>query len=115
MQHSGYFAVATDVTAEATDEAVAEILREVERLRSEPVPPAELDMVRNIIAGEMMRILDGPFGIADVTIENTQCGMTNEALTAFFDEVRSISPERVQSLAARWLDPQSFTTVIVGA
>lgn len=115
MQHSGYFAVATDVTAEATDETVAEILREVERLRSEPVPQAELDMVRNIIAGEMMRILDGPFGIADVTIENTQCGMTNEALTAFFDEVRSISPERIRSLADRWLDPQSFTTVIVGA
>lgn len=115
MQHAGYFAVATDVTAGATDEAVAEICREVERLRSEPVPAAELDMVRNIIAGEMMRILDGPFGVADVTIENAQCGMTNEALTAFFDEVRTISPERICELAKRWLDPNTFTTVIVGA
>lgn len=115
MQHAGYFAVASDVTAQATDEAVAEILKEVERLRTEPVPQAELDMVRNIIAGEMMRILDGPFGIADVTIEHVQCGMTNRALEAFFDEVRTITPERIRELAARWLDPASFTTVIVGA
>lgn len=115
MQHSGYFAVASDVTAPATDDAVAEILKEVERLRTEPVPPAELDMVRNIIVGEMMRILDGPFGIADVTIENVQCGMTNGALTAFFDEVRTITPDRIRELAVRWLDPASFSTVIVGA
>lgn len=115
MQHSGYFAVATDVRAEDTDRAVAEILREVERLRTETVPDAELDMVRNIIVGEMMRILDGPFGIADVTIENTQCGLTNRAVDAFFDEVRSITPERVRALAERWLDPAAFTTVIVGA
>ena len=115
MQHTGYFAVASDVTASATDDAVAEILREVERLRTEPVPAAELEMVRNIIIGEMMRILDGPFGIADVTIENVQCGATNEAVSAFFDEVRSITPERIRSLAEQWLDPATFTTVIVGA
>lgn len=115
MQHSGYFAVASDVTAAATDDAVAEILKEVERLRTEPVPMAELNMVRNIIVGEMMRILDGPFGIADVTIENVQCGMTNEALSAFFDEVRTITPERIRELAVKWLDPATFTTVIVGA
>lgn len=115
MEHSGYFAVASDMTAAATDDAVAEILREVERLRSELVPAAELDMVRNIIVGEMMRILDGPFGIADVTMENVQCGMTNEAVSAFFDEVRTITPERILTLAQTWLDPASFTTVIVGA
>lgn len=115
MEHTGYFAVASDVTSAATDNAVAEILREVERLRTELVPVKELDMVRNIIVGEMMRILDGPFGIADVTIEHVQCGMTNDALAEFFDEVRSVTPERIRSLAQRWLDPASFTTVIVGA
>lgn len=115
IQHTGYFAVASDVTAEATDDAVAEILNEVERLRSEPVPAPELDMVRNIIVGEMMRILDGPFGIADVTIEQVQSGMTNDAVNAFFGEVKTITPERLQELALRWLDPAEFTTVIVGA
>lgn len=115
MQHSGYFAIATDVTAAATDDAVAEILREVERLRTEPIPAAELEMVRNIIAGEMMRILDGPFGIADVTIENVQCGTTNDAVTAFFNEMRTVTPERLQQVAREWLDPATLSTVIVGA
>lgn len=115
MQRAGYIAIATDVTAEATDQSVTEIFAEIERLRSEPIPLHELDMVRNIIVGEMMRILDGPFGIADVTIENVQCGMTNSALEAFFAELRTITPERLRDLAQKWLDPQGFTTVIVGA
>ena len=38
------------------------------------MPEAELELVKNMMTGEMMRILDGPFGIADVTIENILCG-----------------------------------------
>lgn len=115
MQHTGYIAIATDVTAEATDQAVSEIFAEIERLRTELIPTQELDMVRNIIVGEMMRILDGPFGIADVTIENVQCDMTNQALELFFNELHSTTPERLRDLAIRYLDPSTFTTVIVGA
>lgn len=115
MQHLGYIAIASDVTAEATDSAIAEIFAEIERLRTELIPEQELAMVRNIIVGEMMRILDGPFGIADVTIENVQCDMTNEALVRFFEELRTITPDRLLELARVWLDPATFTTVVVGA
>lgn len=114
MEHCGYLAVATDVQAQATDHAVAEIFREIERMRAEPVPASELDMVRNILVGEMMRILDGPFGIADVTIDQVQAGMGMEALEEFFRQVKSISARRLQELAVRYLDPKDFVTVIVG-
>lgn len=115
MQHTGYFAIASDVAAEVTDDAVREIFHEVERLRSEPVPAQELDMVRNIIAGEMMRILDGPFGVADVMIEQVQSELPEDAVNQFLQEVRGITPERLQELAVKYLDPATFTSVIVGA
>ena len=70
LEREGYLAVATQVARDATDRALAEIYREIERLRTEPVAEEELSLVRNMMTGEMMRILDGPFGIADVTIEN---------------------------------------------
>ena len=114
LKYDGYIAIASDVSGVHTADAVGEIFREIERFRRELVPLDELDMVRNIIMGETMRILDGPFGIADVTIENVQNGTDNGYINRFLQEVREITPERLHSLAAEYLDPATFTTVVVG-
>lgn len=114
LQQEGYIAIATDVAAQHTQDAIREIHFEIERLRTELIPQEELDMVRNIIIGEMMRILDGPFGIADVTIENIQCGMTNEYLNTFIEDVATLEPEDLRKLAQKYLDPHTFTQIIVG-
>lgn len=116
LQWDGYIAIATDVDGQATDDACREIFREIELLRTTLIPQDELRMVKNIISGEIMRILDGPFGVADITIEGIQCGCPdNGYLTKFIEEVRNITAERVKELADKYLDPATFTTVIVGA
>ncbi len=114
LEHAGYMAIATEIATEATRDALEQIFAETERLRNELVDPQELDMVRNIMTGEVMRVLDGPFGIADVTIENIQNGNGNDYLDRFLDTVRSITPEQVRDTAAKYLDKDSFTIVVVG-
>ncbi len=115
LDRAGYLAISTEVTAAATREAVAQIFAEMERLRTEPVPQAELAMVKNMVVGEVMRILDGPFGIADITIENIQNRNDNSYLNEFLACVRAATPQDIQQLAQKYLDPAAFTTVIVGA
>lgn len=85
----GYFAVATQVGTDVTRDALREIYAEIERLRTEPMPDEELLLVKNIMIGEMMRILDGPFGIADVTIENILCGRDH---TVIGENIRRYRP-----------------------
>ncbi len=114
FRHTGYLAVAAQVGAEVTREALQEIYREIERLRTEPMPAAELDMVRNMMAGEMMRILDGPFGIADVTIENLLCGCSNRVIGENLRRIRRITPDEVMQLARRYLARESLVTIVVG-
>lgn len=114
LQHAGYMAITTDVAAEATEDALRQIFHETERMRTELMTEDELHMVRNIMTGEVMRILDGPFGIADVTIENIQNGTDNAYLERFLDAVRTITPEQVRDTARKYLDPEQFTTVVVG-
>ena len=114
LDRSGYFAAATEVGARFTEDAVAQILVETERLRNEPVPEEELALVRNIMVGEVLRILDGPFGVADVTIENIQNGFDNTYISSFVEEVRRITPERILALADRDIAPDALTTVVVG-
>ena len=114
FQHTGYLAIATQVGKEATEQALQEIAKEIELLRTEPIPNEELDLVKNIMVGEMMRILDGPFGIADVTTENILCGFDNSHIQHNLDRIRRITPEELLSLAQRYLKDEDLTTVVVG-
>ena len=114
FEREGYIAVSTQVGAEVTDRAVGEIYREIERLRTEPMTESELATVRNMMLGEMMRILDGPFGLADVAIENILCGVPNASLERTIAEIRSTTPERVAELARRYLDSSDLVTVVAG-
>ncbi len=114
MEDSGYIAVATQVAAEHARDAVREIFREMERLRTEPVPSEELDMVKSVMIGEMMRILDGPFGICDVVIENVQNGADNGRIKKIVEEINRTTPEDVMKAASLYLRKEDITTVTVG-
>ena len=114
FQKAGYLAIATQVGVEVTDEALRQIAAEIERLREELVPDEELQLVKNIMAGEMMRILDGPFGIADVTTENILCGFDNAQIARNLERIRAISAEEIRSLAQRYLAEEDLVTVVAG-
>ncbi len=114
FEREGYFAIATQVGVEVTDEALKEIFFEIERLRREPVSEEELSLAKNILTGEMMRILDGPFGIADVAIENILSGEESDATERTLQEIRAMTPDRILELAQRHLDPQELSTIVVG-
>lgn len=114
FEQAGYFAVATQTGAGVTDAALREIFGEIERLRCEVMPAEELQTVKNILIGEMMRVLDGPFGIADVTIENALCGMDNSVIQRNLERISEIGPEQVRALAHRYLAPGDLTVVVAG-
>ena len=119
LRAAGYLAIATEVAAEATADAVEQIFGEMERLRNELVGEDELENVRRSMLGEVMRILDGPFGIVDVVIENIQVSggegdNAHNYINDFIRQIEATTPERVRELARKYLDREAFTTVIVG-
>ena len=114
LDRSGYFVMSAEVAGEATDRAIAEIMNEVERITTKPLHYKELEVVKKIIFGDVMRIFDGPFGVADVTIENIQNGTDNGYTERFLREVEDFSPKKLLSAAARNLDKNNLTVTIVG-
>ena len=115
FEREGYFAIAAQVGADVTQEALREIYAEIERLGAEPMPEAELELVKNMMTGEMMRILDGPFDIADVTIENILCGCDNTVIGSNIRRIREMTPAGVQQLARKHLRREDLVTVVAGA
>lgn len=114
FEREGYLAIATQVAREQRDNALREIYAEIERLRMELMSEEELQMVKNVMIGEMLRILDGPFGIADVTIENIMCGMDNAATEECLRRIFAITPEEVRDLAHKYLKREDLVEVVVG-
>lgn len=114
FEREGYLAIATQVAREHREDALREIYHEIERLREEPLPDDELQMVKNVMTGEILRILDGPFGIADVTIENIMCGMDNSATERNVEFIAKITPREVQRLAQKYLSRNDLIEVMVG-
>ena len=114
FQQTGYLAIATQVGTEVTEDALQQIATEIDRLRTERVSEQELSLVKNIMAGEMMRILDGPFGIADVTTENILCGFDNRQIEENLRRIRNTTPDEILSLAQRYLSPEDIVTVVAG-
>lgn len=114
LDRAGYLAIATQVAAEAREDTLHQIYTEIERLRTELISEQELALVKNIMVGEMMRILDGPFGIVDVTIENVQCGTDNLAIERSVEAIRRCTPEDVQRLAEMYLRREDLVEVTVG-
>ena len=114
FDHDGYLAIATQVAKEHRDDALKEIYTEIETLRHELISEEELQMVQNIMIGETLRILDGPFGIADVTIENIMCGCDNSATEECVKTIFAMTPERVRELCNRYLCREDLIEVVVG-
>lgn len=114
FEREGYLAIATQVAREHRDDALREIYFEIERLRNELMSEDELQMVKNMMIGEILRILDGPFGIADVTIENIMCGYDNHATEQSVETILAITPAEIQQLAQKYLKTEDLVEVVVG-
>ncbi len=114
LDESGYFVMSAEVAAEHTDAAIEEMLGEMERIGREEISEEELDIVRKTIVGDVMRIFDGPFGAADVTIENIQNNENNDYTEHFLERVATITPAELQQVAAKWLKKSSAVVTIVG-
>ncbi len=112
---SGYFAVATQVGVDVVEDALNLIYEQVELLRAEPISDEELGMVKRIMIGEIMRILDGPFGIADVTIENILCDRTNDSIAQNVEQIEAITAEELMTLATKYLAKEDLVTVVSGS
>lgn len=114
MEDSGHFVITTEVASEHTKNAVEEIFKEMERLKTDLIPQDELTMVRNVIIGQVLRILDGPFGIADVTIENIQNYTDNRSVGEMIRLISKIESKELQELAKKYFKKENMSIIIVG-
>lgn len=113
LEYAAYMAIACDVGGQYRDDAIVQIHHEMQRLRDELIAEDELAMAKNTIVGELMRLLDGPFGIADIAIENLQSGMPTDYLNIFLRQINATDAVQLQRVAQKYFNPAQLTQVVV--
>lgn len=114
MQESGYLTISTEVGCGVTNPTIEEVVKEMERLRTEKVEEEELSLVVNYMVGEMLRMLDGPFSIVDAILDLYQSGLPVSFIPQHFEKIKSITSDELFELAQKYLDPKDYSEIVVG-
>lgn len=109
-----YWVEVADVTTNVTGASLTEIFGEIDRLRKEAPPPAELEGIKANMAGTFVLQNGSRGGIAGQLSFVEQHGLGADYLTGYVRRVLAVTPSDVQRVARTYLDPERMTLVVVG-
>lgn len=112
VQQSAWL-VSTEVGKDVCEPAIAEIYKEMKRLRDEPIAEEEMQLVRNYMMGSLLGDLDGPFHIIARWKNYVLNGLDDKYFYSAINTIRTVSTEELQQLAKKYLNPEDFYELVV--
>jgi predicted Zn-dependent peptidase len=114
MHYDGCFYIGTEVGNDMVDKTLKEIYREMKILQKKAVSENELSMVKNYLLGNMLTMLDGPFNIIDIVKTTTLEQLPDNSFATLVESIKTITPQKIQTLAKKYLGPEKMWEVVVG-
>lgn len=105
--------ISTEAGRDVCEATIAEVYKEMERLRTEPVGEEELSLVRNFMIGSILGDLDGPFHIINRWKNIILNGVPEDYFYRQMNVIKTVSAEELQELANKYLQPQNFYELVV--
>jgi predicted Zn-dependent peptidase len=112
IQQSGWL-VSTEAGKDVCEAAITEIYKEMKRLQDEPIRDEEMQLVRNYMMGTILGELDGPFHIIARWKNYILNGVDENYFYSAINTIRTVSPEELQHLAKKYLNPEEFYELVV--
>ncbi|HEX9611070.1 MAG TPA: insulinase family protein [Gemmatimonadales bacterium] len=97
-----------------TDSALAEMLRQVERVRTEAIPDSELVGAKGFLVGSFPLTIETPRQIAQVVTTARLLGLGPDYLRRYRDRLAAVTAPRARAAARRTYRRDALTIVVVG-
>lgn len=114
FEHSSFFNISTEVGTKVTQQSITEIQLELQRLRNEKIREEELQLVKNYMAGSLLRSLNGPFALAEMMKIIEEQKLSPQYYSDFIQSIHKINSEQVMETAQNYLTEDSMHLVLVG-
>ncbi|MGM0580625.1 MAG: M16 family metallopeptidase [Bacteroidota bacterium] len=102
-KHLDYHIIGADVKIEHVEDTVTEVYKEMEELKSNPVPEAEIETIKNYMLGKIASSLDTVFHQS----ENYKVKLSEGAdyldyFDAYVNSIRNITAERIMEISKKY-------------
>ena len=104
----------TDINTKNRTAGIEEIYKEIEIIKTQPIPSEEINTARNYYLGSFLKSLDGPFSLADrlkIIIDNN---LTNNYYPEFVSILNNTTAQDLQDLANKYFSIDDIVEVVVG-
>jgi predicted Zn-dependent peptidase len=111
---AGVWLEVADVTTNVTGASLKEIFYEIDRLRTEAPPEAELNGIKNNMVGLFTIQNSSRNGLIGQLQFVDQYGLGDAYVAGYVKNVLAVTPEQVRAMTAKYLDPSRMTIAVVG-
>lgn len=108
------FRVVGDVSQDHAGDAVQEILKELKRIRTEPISDKELTEAKNQLIGSFALALEQPSDFADALATRFLTGVPIDELKNYLQNIEQVTAGEAQAAAASYIDSEQPIIVVVG-
>jgi zinc protease len=110
----GYFEATFEGRTEVTDSALAELLHQIDRIRTETVPDSELIAAKGYLVGSFPLTIETPRQIAQAVTTARLLGLPADYLQRYRERLAAVTPRHARAAAQRAIHRDALTIVVVG-
>jgi zinc protease len=113
-KYPGPWRAGGDMRTEVTEGAMTEFLREIRRIREEPVPEAELEEAKRAVVAAFALSLERPEEVLSYAITRKLYGFPEDYWDTYPARIMAVTAADVQAVARKYLVPEALQVVAVG-
>lgn len=110
----GSFQASAEVRTEVTDSAVAELISQLNRMRTETPPDSEITSAKNYLVGRFPLTIETADAIAGRVASARLLGLPDDYVIRYRERTSAVTPAQLSAAARRYLTTDRMTIVIVG-
>jgi predicted Zn-dependent peptidase len=110
----GMFNASASVRNAVTDSSIIEFLKEMRRLSDEKVPNDELQVVKNVMAGNFSRSLEEPGTVATFALNTARYRLPVDYYEKYLEVLQSVTADEIQAMSRKYIRADKAHILVVG-
>ncbi len=113
-KYASRFVASTSVRNAVTDSAVVEIMKEIRRIKAEPVDAEMLENAKAKFAGDFVLRLERPATIANYALNIKTNDLPKDFYQTYLKKINAVTPADIQRVANKYYQTDNMRIVIAG-